>query len=114
LGVMMYLKEAAIDAILRSVAMFPAGSEMVLTFAQRPQPEVAQADGYPSLAQRVASIGEPFVSYFEAGELKTKLLGAGFSKVEFLSSTEAEERYFRQRPKDLPVPKRISLVSAVV
>src|SRR4029078_4692966 len=36
LGVTMYLKEAAIDAVLHSVAAFPAGSEIVLTFATPP------------------------------------------------------------------------------
>jgi O-methyltransferase involved in polyketide biosynthesis len=53
------------------------------------------------------------VSYFEPGELEVKLRNAGFSKVEFLSSAEAEARYFRQRPKDLPVPKQINILCAV-
>jgi len=111
LGVMMYLNKDAIDAVLRSVAAFPLGSEIVLTFRQAPQP----GNGSPSaLAERVAHLGEPFVSFFEPHELDAKLRSAGFSKVEFLSPTEAEERYFRQRPKDLPIPQRTSIVSAIV
>jgi len=111
LGVMMYLKEDAIDAVLRSVAAFPAGSEIVLTFRQAPE----QGAGSTSvLAERVASLGEPFVSFFEPRELETKLRGAGFSEVEFLSPGEAEERYFRQRPKDLPAPRRTPIASAIV
>ena len=108
LGVTMYLKETAIDAVLRSVATFPAGSEIVLTFAS------PAGDSPSPLAQRAASVGEPWVSYLEPDALEAKLRGAGFSKVEFLSTVEAKARYFRQRPGDLPVPKRISILSAVL
>ncbi len=108
LGVTMYLKEDAIDAVLRSIAMFPAGSEIVLTFRTR------SGDSPSPLAQIVANLGEPWVSYFDPDELKAKLLSAGFSKAEFLSPAEADERYFRQRPKDLPVPKQINILCAVL
>lgn len=115
LGVTMYLKEDAVDGVLEAVARFPVGSELVLTFLQRSDQEVAVSkDDYLPLAQRVASVGEPFVSYFEPEEMETKLFNAGFSKVEFLSRSEAESRYFQKRPKDLPVPKRIGIVSAVL
>jgi methyltransferase (TIGR00027 family) len=107
LGVTMYLKKEAIDAVLQSVAMFPAGSEIVLTFLTQ------SSDSSSPLAQRVANLGEPFVSCFEPDALEAKLRGAGFSKVEFLSPAEAETRYFRQRPKDLPVPKQINILCAV-
>jgi O-methyltransferase involved in polyketide biosynthesis len=53
------------------------------------------------------------MSYFEPDELAVKLRGIGFSKVESLSPAEAEARYFRQRPKDLPVPKQINIICAV-
>jgi methyltransferase (TIGR00027 family) len=107
LGVTMYLKEDAIDAVLRSVAMFPVDSEIVLTF-------LTQSSDSPSLlSRRVANLGEPFVSYFEPDALEDKLRGAGFSKVEFLTPVDVETRYFRQRPKDLPVPKQINILCAV-
>ena len=107
LGVTMYLKEDAIDAVLRYAAAFPPGSEIVLTFAP-------PAGGSPSpVAQHAARFGEPWVSYFEPDGLGAKLLGAGFSKVEPLSPAEAEARYFRQRPGDLPVPKRTNILCAV-
>jgi len=77
LGVMMYLKEDAIDAVLHSVAMFPAGSEIVLTFVRPP------GDSPSIIAQSVANLGEPWVSYFEPDEIEAKLHSAGFSKVEF-------------------------------
>ena len=107
LGVTMYLKEDAIDAVLRSVAMFPADSEIVLTF-------LTQSSDSPSpLSQRVANLDEPWVSCFEPGVLEAKLRGDGFSKVEFLTPEEVETRYFRQRPKDLPMPNKINILCAV-
>lgn len=108
LGVTMYLKEAAIDSVLRSVAAFPAGSEVVLTFAAPP------GDSPSLLAERAASLGEPWLSYFEPDALDARLRGAGFSKVEFLSPAEAEARYFRPCPGDLPVPRRTNILFAVV
>jgi methyltransferase (TIGR00027 family) len=107
LGVTMYLKEDAIDAVLSSVAMFPAKSEIVLTFRRSP-------DESPSpLSQSVANLGEPWVSFFEPDELEAKMRGTGFSKVEFLTPAIAEARYFRQRPQDLPVPNQINILCAV-
>lgn len=107
LGVMMYLKEEAIDAVLHSVTMFPAGSEIVLTFV-RPQGNA------PSIiAQSVINLGEPWLSYFEPEEIENKLRDAGFSRVEFLTPEEAETRYFRSRPADLPVPLQTNILSAI-
>ena len=107
LGVTMYLNEDAIDGVLRSVAAFPVGSEIVLTFALPPD------DARSPFDQRATRLGEPWISYFEPDALEAKLRGAGFSTVEFLSPSEAEARYFRQRPKDLPVPTRTNIVCAV-
>lgn len=107
LGVMMYLKEDAIDAVLHSVAMFPAGSEIVLTFVRPP------GDSPSIIAQSVTNLGEPWLSHFEPDEIEEKLYRAGFSKVEFLTPVEAETRYFRSRPRDLPVPEQTNILSAI-
>lgn len=108
LGVTMYLAEDAIDAVLRSVAALPAGSEIVLTYAPPPGDLPSPFD------QRAAGLGEPWVSYFEPDAIAAKLRRAGFSHVDLLAPVEAEARYFRQRPDDLPVPKRTNLACAVV
>jgi methyltransferase (TIGR00027 family) len=107
LGVTMYLNQEAIAAALRAMASFPAGSEVVLTFAQ-PSDDGDRA----RLAERVAEVGEPFVSYFEPAELEALLRGAGFERVEFLSSAEADERYFKPRPRDLPPPRQTGIAWA--
>jgi hypothetical protein len=44
----MYLKEQAIDNVLGAVGKFAAGSEMVLTYSQPSEAEVAKSiDSYP-------------------------------------------------------------------
>ena len=108
LGVTMYLNENAIDGVLKSIATFPAESEIVLTFALPPGHSPSPFD------QRSASVGEPWVSYFEPEAIEAKLLNAGFSAVEFLSPENAKARYFQQRPPDLPVPRRRNIVCAIV
>ena len=111
----MYLQEAAIDATLRAVSAFPSGSELVLTFLQPSEPAADYAASASSLlAERVASVGEPFVSRFEPEALKAKLLASGFSAVEFLSSEEARSSYFSRRPPELPVPRKTGLAFALL
>jgi len=114
LGVSMYLTDAAIDATLGSMAAFPEGSEVVLTFLQPPMSDSrASLPGPSRLAQRVAESGEPFVSYFDRATIKGKLLAAGFSSVEFLTPEIANSRYFQQRQSDLPLPKRTGIAAAL-
>jgi methyltransferase (TIGR00027 family) len=111
LGVTMYLHEPAIDAVLRFVADFPSGSEIVLTFAPPPD---EKADGTAWVAARTAATNEPMVTFFTPAAMEIKLRRAGFGGIDFLSPKEAEIRYFSQRPLDLPVPKRTVIVAAQV
>lgn len=104
LGVSMYLTRDAVTAVFASVAAFPVGSELVFTFAQ-PRP------AGPSLADRAAAVGEPWLSYFEPGELRALLTSAGFGVVEFLGIDEAA-RYFVDRTDLLMAPQRISIAAA--
>jgi methyltransferase (TIGR00027 family) len=114
LGVTVYLKEAAIDAALKSMATYPSGSEVVLTF-KRPIVKTTgkAAEAAQKLAENVASAGEPFVSFFEPKAMEAKLTSAGFSKVEFLDLGTAGQRYFALRPADLPKPMQINIVSGI-
>jgi methyltransferase (TIGR00027 family) len=107
LGVTMYLHESAIDTTLKSVATFPLGSEIVLTYA--PPRTVYQSP----FEVRAAELGEPWLSFFTSEQIGKKLLGAGFSRVEFLSSADAYERYFRARPQDLEVTRSPSVAGAM-
>jgi methyltransferase (TIGR00027 family) len=110
LGVTMYLTEPAIDSTLKCMAKYPRGSEAVITFRQRPS---AQTPSSSRLADIVSKVGEPFVSYFTPDEFKARLLGAGFTRVEFLTP-ELSTKYFHGGENSLPNPKRISIASAIV
>jgi methyltransferase (TIGR00027 family) len=105
LGVTMYLPKNAIDAVLRSVAEFPQGSEIVLTFA-------AADDAARAIAERAAQAGEPWLSFFEPEEIRDELRAAGFTTVELLTPSAATERYFRPG-SSLPPPRRTTIVAAV-
>lgn len=109
LGVTMYLTEAAIDAVLTFVGALPPGSGMVLTFAQ---PEMPRMDGRPSLADRAAEVGEPWITRFTVEAMARKLNGAGFTEVGFLEPEEAAARYFRDRADGLPPPSRVNTAFA--
>jgi O-methyltransferase involved in polyketide biosynthesis len=114
LGVTVYLNEAAIDLALKSMAAYPLESEVVLTFKQPPAKTAGRtAEAARKLAENVASVGEPFVSFFEPQAMEAKLRNAGFSKVEFLDLETAGKRYFALRPADLPRPKQINIVSGI-
>lgn len=113
LGVTMYLKEEAIDATLRTIAQFPLESEIVFTFTQPPDIlSSVERSFQSSLSKVVSGIGEPFVSFFSPAAIEAKLRKIGFKTVGFLGNEEAEERYFRKRPKDLHIPKR-SVIACV-
>jgi methyltransferase (TIGR00027 family) len=104
LGVTMYLPQDAIDAVLRSVAEFPEGSEIVLTFA-------SASDTPRAVAERAAHVGEPWLSFFEPTEMREKLRMAGFTTVELLTPAAAQERYFHG--SSLPTPQRTTIVAAI-
>jgi methyltransferase (TIGR00027 family) len=108
LGVIPYLSEAAVEAAFRSVATLPASSEIVFSFASKRGPGRVPQDG-PSLAERAAAAGEPWLSHFEPADLEARLHALGFSAVEFLTPDEARIRYFRQRTDDLPAPSHITI-----
>jgi O-methyltransferase involved in polyketide biosynthesis len=111
LGVTMYLTRDAIEAVSRTVASFPSGSTMVLTFAQpRAEDDRARAE----LAHGAAAVGEPWLSYFTPEEIEALLRDAGFSGVAFLERHDAMLRYYAGRPDGLVAPRDVSILSATV
>lgn len=107
LGVTMYISEDSIDSTLRSVAAFPAGSEIVLSFIP------PRGDSLSPFDERAAHLGEPWISFFTPETMAAKLRAADFATIEFLTPAVAVERYYLDRPRDLPYPIRTDIVSAV-
>jgi methyltransferase (TIGR00027 family) len=95
LGVTMYLTREANLATLRSIASCsPTASEVVFTYLDE---RVFQANSasFRELEQRVAAIGEPFLSGFSPTELAANLATCGLDLVEDLSGSEAAAKYDR-------------------
>ena len=114
LGVTMYLNGEAVYETLRSIAAFPAGTEIVFTFLQPPEGNAEKKNAPPSsLAQKVAGVDEPFICYLEPKVLGEKLAALGFTEIYFLSPEEAKDLYYKSRPPDLPIPHRTGIVNAV-
>ena len=105
LGVTMYLSQAAIDSVLHTIAGFPSGSEVVLTFARSDLPR-------SPFDRRSAELGEHWISYFTPDSIEARIRAHGFSTVELLEPEQAESTYFRGSASHLPVPRHTSIVSA--
>jgi len=106
LGVLAYLTHDAVQATFQLVAAFPAGSEMVFTFAGREA--LASA-----LAHRASLLGEPWHTYFALQTLGRDLLELGFSEIVCLSVDDAARTYFQGRTDGLPAPRHESIATAV-
>jgi methyltransferase (TIGR00027 family) len=101
LGVTMYLSREANLATLKSVACSaPAGSELVFTYWDE-RVFQARSQSFRELQQRVAAIGEPFLSGFDPAALRTNLAACGLELVEDLNGSGVAARYDRSGDKSL-------------
>ncbi len=48
-------------------------------------------------AERVAKIGEPWISYFDPDTFVSELTAMGFSRAHYFGAAEANARYFANR-----------------
>lgn len=108
LGVLMYLSEAAVNALLALVAQFPAGSEIVFTFQQTGR------DTEPAMASKVAALGEPWTYDIQPDALAQQLAALGFQGLEELAPEDAQARYFQGRTDGLRAPLKWGIAAAVV
>jgi methyltransferase (TIGR00027 family) len=105
LGVTMYLTREANIATLKSVAACaPRGSELVFTYMDQ-RVFVSKSESFLAFKDRVAAMGEPFLSGFDPGTLARELSNCGFELLEDLSGEQTNARYHRS---DWDVPGRPS------
>jgi methyltransferase (TIGR00027 family) len=98
LGVVPYLTEEAVWSTLGFIASLPNGAHVVFDYSDPPDslsPEMREL--HDRRAARVAELGEPWVNYFESGQLRARLMELGFSSVEDLGPAEIAARYFPTR-----------------
>jgi methyltransferase (TIGR00027 family) len=103
LGVVPYLTQEAVRSTLAFIASLPGGSHVVFDYADPPQSLSAEMrEAHERRAAHVAEVGEAFRSYFEAEQLRGKLLELGFREVEDLGPPQIAERYFPNRVASMP------------
>ena len=96
LGVTMYLTRAANLATLESIASCaPAGSELVFTYFDERLFQ-ARSEAFGDLQNRVAALGEPFLSGFDPRELAATLEDCGLELIEDLNGADMAARYDRE------------------
>jgi methyltransferase (TIGR00027 family) len=104
LGVTPYLSRETTLNTLRLIHSLSSANAVVFDFALP-----REALGLPSriafdlLAARVAAVGEPFIGFFEPGELREEIERMGFRTVDVLNAEAINRRYFYQRADGLQV-----------
>jgi len=115
LGVTPYLMTEGVMTTLRFIALGPTGSEVVFDYAISPSlltPD--QRSILDALANRVASAGEPWRTFFDPVELTKDLRAMGFGHVEDIGPAEINARYFKDRADGLRVGSMAHMVNARV
>jgi methyltransferase (TIGR00027 family) len=93
LGVTMYLTREANLATLRSIAnCAPAGSELAFTYIDERLFQ-AQSEAFRDMENRVAAMGEPFLSGFDPMALAANLADCGLTLIEDLNGGDIAARY---------------------
>jgi methyltransferase (TIGR00027 family) len=104
LGVTMYLSDEALASTLGIIASSPAGSAVVFDYAvARESLGWMERLALSRLEKRVASVGEPFRTFFSPDALHQRLAGAGFTAIEDLTADDLNARYFANRTDDLHI-----------
>lgn len=103
LGVVPYLTEEAVWSTLGFIASLPNGAHVVFDYSDPPGMLSAERRlSHERRAARVAALGEAWLNYFEADDLRAKLMALGFSEIEDLGPPQIAARYFPNRASTLP------------
>jgi methyltransferase (TIGR00027 family) len=95
LGVTMYLtREANLDTLKSIASCTPLGSELVFTYFDE-RLFRAQSASFHQMEQKVAAMGEPFLSGFNPQALAGNLASCGLQLIEDLNGDEVAARYDR-------------------
>jgi methyltransferase (TIGR00027 family) len=116
LGVTQYLPPEGVLHTLQEIATAaPPGSELVFQFVV-PATTLSREEGalITALATRAAGVGEPWLSFFEPGDLETHLKAMGFGQVFHFGPKQASQRYLFDRPDGLKLPAYFRMIRARV
>ena len=115
LGVTEYLTTEAVMATLRFIASAPVGSGLVFDYMiSASLLDPAQRSRFDGLAQRVASVGEPWQAFFDPRLLTRDLRAMGFEYIEDNGPEEINTKYFKNRKDGLRVGSLSHVMNAQV
>jgi methyltransferase (TIGR00027 family) len=101
LGVVPYLTREAVSATLHFIVGVPE-SEVVFDYAEPFENYPADRRAHVmAVAERAASLGEPWLSLFDPAELSAMLYNKGFGAVEDLGLAEIADRFYRDLKQDI-------------
>ncbi len=104
LGVTPYLTKEAFRSTLAAICALPSGTGVAFDYGVDPKIlSLREKLAVKMLANRVASVNEPFRLFFTPDDLSNELRAAGFHRIEDLGSSEINARYFRNRADDLKI-----------
>lgn len=103
LGVVPYLTVEAIRTTLAAIGGLPGGAEVVFDYADPPAALSDEARAaHQTRAERVAAIGEPWLTYFEPPVLHALLTELGFTEIEDLGPPGLAARYWPGAGRSIP------------
>jgi methyltransferase (TIGR00027 family) len=115
LGVTEYLKTDAVMATLHYIASIPAGSGVVFDYILSPALlSSEQRSRFDAIANRVASAGEPWQTFFDPPLLTEDLRAMGFRHIEDNRPEEINSRYFKDRKDGLRVGSLSHIMKAKI
>jgi methyltransferase (TIGR00027 family) len=116
LGVTQYLPRDVVLNTLREIASATApGTELVVQFIV-PAATLSPEEGnlVTAAAAAAASMGEPWLSFFDPEDLETNMTEIGFEQIVHFGSEEASERYLLGRSDGLRLPGYFRMIKACV
>jgi methyltransferase (TIGR00027 family) len=114
LGVIQYLTREAVLRTLREVAAVSAArSTLFLEFIAPPDTlNDEDAAHVRSQAEPMATLGEPWLTFFTSDDMHEALTQAGFASVEHFGPTEVFDRYLRGRTDGARLPGHVRMATA--
>lgn len=113
LGVSMYLSRRAVLGTLSCVASLPRGSGIVFDYAVPPASlGLMRRLVIGAVRRHVASIGEPWKTFFDPQALSAELAALGFTQLQDLGPDELNARFFDARSDGLRIGRLGRIVCA--
>ena len=109
-----YLTCEATLATLRQIASLATGTEIVFEFTVPEATLDGEVRRYLEAGKATVAGGEPWIGFFEPGDLLARLPEIGFGQVTHVSPDELNARYFVSRSDELGTPQAHHLMHAVV